>query len=175
MDVYLGTLKDPWAEYCNAQGKKPGAAIKEAIELQLKKAQSLPVPKTYRQTNEAPPLEPKQRFEVLLTESEKNAVKERVHIERCSMRRWIVDAIRTGLTHEPQFGMSEIEALGESNYQLLAIGRNLNQIARKLNECRHDPIDTELIEGLRAIIDTHTRVVSTAIRASLERWDIERR
>lgn len=173
MDVYLGALKDPWAEYCNALGKKPGAAIKEAIELQLKKAQSLPAPKIYQQTNEAPPLQPKQRFEILLTASEKNAIKERAHIERCSMRRWIVDAIRTGLTHEPQFGMSEIEALGESNYQLLAIGRNLNQIARKLNEGDSDPIQTELIKGLRAIIDKHTHVVSSAIRASLERWDLE--
>ncbi|WP_264081900.1 hypothetical protein [Pseudomonas anuradhapurensis] len=39
------------------------------------------------------------------------------------MRRWVVDTIRTGLTHEPQCGMSEIDAVGESNDQLLALGR----------------------------------------------------
>lgn len=69
--------------------------------------------------------------------------------------------------------MSEIEALGKSNYQLLAIGRNLNQLVKKLNEGGHEPVQTELVEGLRAIIDKHTEVVSTAIRASLERWTIE--
>ncbi|KPY98644.1 plasmid mobilization relaxosome protein MobC [Pseudomonas syringae] len=69
--------------------------------------------------------------------------------------------------------MSEIEALGESNYQLLAIGRNLNQIARKLNEGDPYPIQKELIKGLSAIIDRHTHVVSSAIRASLEHWDLE--
>lgn len=173
MDVYLGALKEPWADYCKALGKKPGAAIKEAIELQLKKAQSLPAPKTYQQTNEAPPLEPKQRFEILLTASEKRAIEERAHIERCSMRRWIIDAIRVGLTHEPQFRMSEIDALGDSNYQLLALGRNLNQIARRLNEGEYEPITVERIEALSRIIDKHTNLVSRAIRASIERWDIE--
>lgn len=158
MDVYLGALKEPWVDYCKALGKKPGAAIKEAIELQLKKAQSLPAPKTYQQTNPTPDKEPKVRVEILLTQSEKAALKERAEVERCSQRRWIVDAIRAGLTNEPQFCMSEIEALGESNYQLLAIGRNLNQIARKLNEDNLDPIQTELIKGLRAIIDKHTQI-----------------
>jgi hypothetical protein len=58
-----------------------------------------------------------------MTKSEKVAVQERAKPERCSQRRWIIDAIRAGLTREPQFGMKEIDALGESNYQLLAIGQ----------------------------------------------------
>lgn len=173
LNVYLGSLKKPWADYCASIGKKPGAALKEAIEKQLESSDALPGLKTYQQTKPTPDKEPKVRFEILLTASEKAALIERAEAERCSQRRWIVDAIRTGLTNEPQFGMSEIKALGESNYELLAIGRNLNQIARKLNEGNPDPIQTELINGLRAVIDRHTHVVSTAIRASLERWDLE--
>ncbi|WP_024638237.1 plasmid mobilization relaxosome protein MobC [Pseudomonas syringae] len=172
MNVHLGTeLKARWVAYCDDLGKTPGAALKEAIEHQLAKADANPKPKTYRQTEEAK--EPKQRFEILLTASEKAAVKERSHVERCSMRRWVVDAIRTGLTHEPQFGMSEIDALGESNYQLLALGRNLNQIARRLNEGQYEPVTVERIEALSRLIDKHTDVVSNAIRASLERWSLE--
>ena len=86
------------------------------------------------------------------------------------MRRWVVDAIRTGLTHEPQFSMSEIETLGESNYQLFAIGRNLNQIVRRLNEGQYEPITVERIKTLNRLIDKHTNAVSDVIRASLERW-----
>ena len=67
----------------------------------------------------------------------------------------------------------EIEALGESNYQLLSIGRNLNQIARRLNEGRFEPVTVEAIEQLRTHIDKHIDMVSSAIRASLERWNIE--
>ena len=70
--------------------------------------------------------------------------------------------------------MKEIDALGESNYQLLAIGRNLNQVAKAMNEGRRDSVTIESIERLRGIIDTHTEKVSTAIRASVERWCIEK-
>ena len=101
------------------------------------------------------------------------AIQERAELERCSQRRWVVDAIRAGLTREPQFGMKEIEALGESNYQLLSIGRNLNQVAKAMNEGRRDSVTIESIERLRQIIDAHTDKVSGAIRASLERWNIE--
>ncbi|MCA8504785.1 MobC family plasmid mobilization relaxosome protein [Burkholderia multivorans] len=154
-------------------GKKPGAAIKEAIEHQIARAGDNPEPKTYHQTQEAPVDEPKVRFEILLTESEKRAIRERAKNERCSMRRWIIDACRAGLTREPQFGMREIDALGESNYQLVAIGRNLNQIARRLNEGKNAKVTVEQIEKLTAIIGKHTDVVCTAMRANLERWSVE--
>jgi Bacterial mobilisation protein (MobC) len=174
MNIHLGAdLKARWADYCAVRGKTPGAAIKEAIEAQLEAAAKLPPPKPYHQTGETPDGEPKVRFEILMTRSEKAAMRERADLERCSQRRWIIDAIRTGLTREPQFGMKEVEALGDSNYQLLSIGRNLNQIAKRLNEGQPQPVTLALIEKLRARIESHTDDVSTAIRASLERWNIE--
>lgn len=66
--------------------------------------------------------------------------------------------------------MSEVNLWGESNYQLLALRRNLNQIARRLNEGYYEPITVERIESLRQLIEKHTDAVSDAIRASLERW-----
>ena len=173
LNLYLGALKKPWSDYCEALGKKPGAALKEGIEQQLEKAAKNPTPPPLRQTGEAPDDEPKVRFEILMTKSEKAAVQERANLERCSQRRWIIDAIRAGLTREPQFGMKEIDALGESNYQLLAIGRNLNQVAKAMNEGKRDSVTIKSIERLREIIDAHTDKVSGAIRASLERWNIE--
>jgi hypothetical protein len=174
MNIHLGQdLKARWVDYCVSLGKTPGAAIKEAIVQQLEKAAKLPPPKLFRQTRESPDEEPKIRFEILLTKSEKAAIQERANLERCSQRRWIVDAIRAGLTHEPQFGMKEVEALGESNYQLLSIGRNLNQVAKRLNEGHLEPVTVEAIERLRIRIDKHIDIVSSAIRASLERWNVE--
>lgn len=173
MDIYLGDLKEPWVAYCATLGKKPGAAIKEAIEQQLEKAAKNPQPPPMRQKGVVPDDEPKVRFEILLTKSEKAAVLERSNLERCSQRRWIIDAIRAGLTHEPQFSMDEIVALGESNYQLLAIGRNLNQVAKAMNEGKRDSVTVESIERLRGIIDVHVKKVGGAIRASLDRWNIQ--
>lgn len=173
MNIHLGAeLKAHWTNYCLALGKSPGAAIKAAIEQQLAQAATSD-PKTHKQIAETPTREPMQRFEILLTSSEKAAIKDRAHLERCSMRRWIIDAIRVGLTHEPQFGMDEIDALGESNYQLLALGRNLNQLARCLNAGEYEPVTVDRIEALTGLIQKHTEVVSQAIRASLERWNVE--
>lgn len=172
MNVHLGAdLKARWVAYCDARGKTPGAALKEAIEHQLANANVSTTPKIYRQNEQSK--ERKQRFEILLTKSEKAAVAQRSQAERCSMRRWIVDAIRVGLTHEPQFSMSEIDQLGESNYQLLALGRNLNQISKALNEGRYEPVTVERIDALKYQIDNHTTRVSRAIRASLERWSLD--
>lgn len=173
LSVRLGEeLKERWESYCEGLGTAPSSAIKSAIEQQLENAGKNPAPKIYHQKHEAIPTEPKVRYEILLTESERSAIRERSNLERCSMRRWIVDACRAGLTYEPQFSMSEIDALGESNYQLLALGRNLNQIARNLNGGAYEPVTVERIEALRRLIDDHTEVVSRAIRASLERWNL---
>ncbi|RYZ91437.1 MAG: plasmid mobilization relaxosome protein MobC [Proteobacteria bacterium] len=174
LKVHLGKLKQPWVAYCATLGKKPGVAVKESIKQQLEEAGiDQPIGEPLKQTREASDDEVKHRFEILLTPSEKKAIEERAEFERCSQRRWVIDAIRAGLTKEPQFGMKEIETLGESNYQLLAIGRNLNQIAKALNEGRRDSVTLDSITHLRKIINQHTETVSTAIRASAERWEIE--
>ncbi|WP_372371961.1 plasmid mobilization relaxosome protein MobC [Xanthomonas axonopodis] len=173
INVHLGPdLKARWIAYCEERGKTPGAAIREAIEHTLATAPK-ELPKAYRQTSQSPAAEPKERFEVLMTASEKAAVRERANIERCSMARWVIDAVRAGLTGEPQFGTKEVDVLGESNYQLLAWGRNLNQIARRLNEGRKANLTVEQIRIVAERIDAHTKKVSDAIRASQERWNIE--
>ena len=171
MDVYLGDLKTPWVAYCTAVGKKPGAALREAIEkqlagLQVDKARTLftQVEQTHR--------EPRKRFEILLTVSEREALEVSAKEAGSSVRQFIVDAVRATLTHEPQYSMKEIEVLGESNYQLLAIGRNLNQIARRLNEGKYEPITVERIEELSRSLRQHAKKVSDSIGANIERWSL---
>jgi hypothetical protein len=56
---------------------------------------------------------------------------------------------------------------------LLVIGHNLNQVAKAMNDNRHDAVTIELIERLREIIAAHTDKFSIAIRASLERWNMQ--
>jgi hypothetical protein len=176
--VYLGEgdagkeLKQRWLAYCENEGLKPGATIREAMIRELVKAEAIPGGRTYQQVEDGMAPGSMKRFEILLSDSEKQAIKERSESEGCSQRRWILDSIRARLTHEPQFQMKEIEILGESNYQLLSIGRNLNQVARVMNEGYKDSITIDAIQKLRKIIDVHTEKVSMAIRASVERWSI---
>ncbi len=172
MDVYLGDLKTPWVEYCASVGKKPGAVLREAIEKQLAGLQA-GKPRTVFKSVEEVQHVAKKRFEIMLTDSEREALATRAKEEKTSGRQFVSDALRAILTHEPQLSMKEIEILGESNFQLLGVGRNLNQIARRLNEGKDEPVTAELIEELRKIIDTHVQKASDSIRANIERWNLK--
>ncbi|HDR9053163.1 TPA: plasmid mobilization relaxosome protein MobC [Burkholderia vietnamiensis] len=67
----------------------------------------------------------------------------------------------------------EVAALETSNYQLAAIGRNLNQLARALNA--NPALSAQrgrliVIDALRREIDAHLKAVHDMQRANLERW-----
>lgn len=167
-------LKAQWDEYCEKNDKKSAATLRALMRYMIQ--DDMP-PEVRRwiagQVDEKPDDGRKERFEILVTPSEKEAIRKRAEEEGCSMRYWIVAACRAGLTKEPQFNMEEIKALGESNYQLLAIGRNLNQIARRMNEGKQSVIVANQIERLSDVISNHAEKVSKAIRSNLERWSIE--
>lgn len=171
MDVYLGDLKTPWVEYCSSVGKKPGAALREAIEKQLAGLQADRARTVFKPVEEVQH-EAKKRFEIMLTDSEREALATRAKEENTSGRQFVIDALRAALSHEPQLSMKEIEILGESNFQLLAVGRNLNQIARHLNEGKVEPLTEEYIVEIRKIIDVHVKKASDSIRANIERWNM---
>lgn len=171
MNIYLGDLKTPWVEYCASVGKKPGAALREAIEKQLAGLQADKARTVFKPVEEVQH-KAKKRFEIMLTDSERDALAARANEENCSRRQFVIDALRAALTHEPQFSMKEIEVLGESNFQLLAVGRNLNQIARRLNEGKYESVTVERMEELRKIIDAHVQKASDSIRANIERWNL---
>lgn len=172
MNIYLGDLKAPWVEYCSPVGKKPGAALREAIEKQLVGLQ-IGRPKTVFKPVEEVQHKAKKRFEIMLTDSERNALATRANEENCSGRQFVIDALRAALTHEPQLSMKEIEILGESNFQLLAVGRNLNQIARFLNEGKYEPVTVESMEELKKFIDVNVQKESDSIRKNTERWSLK--
>jgi hypothetical protein len=121
---------------------------------------------------EHPDESPKRRLEFRLTASERQALAERAEKEGMTPQQWLVGLVRANLIARPQFGMSELGALGESNYQLLAIGRNLNQIAKHLNEGLPEQVTPSTIERLRAEIRAHVEAVSKIMRSNLERWVI---
>jgi len=179
LNVHLGDLKHPWLAYCERIGRKPGAVLKEAVEAQLRKVEGAPEGKGIsaaqapRSVVAEKPDSPGKRIEIRLRASEREALQGLAELEGCSAQQWIVNVVRGALTHQPQFGMRELAALGESNYQLLAIGRSLNQIARRMNEGQPASLTLGEIEEVRRLVTSHTQVVSAMLRASTERWSIK--
>lgn len=70
----------------------------------------------------------------------------------------------------PTLSDKEAEALYQSNYQLLRIGRNLNQIARQLNVGESISLTAHEIRQLRKIIEQHTDKVSDVLQANKQRY-----
>lgn len=78
-------------------------------------------------------------------------------------------ALRSHLTNTAILNNEEVRALYQSNFQLLRIGRNLNQIARAFNA--QEPVDltSQKISDVMKIIDDHTHKVRDLIVANEEK------
>jgi hypothetical protein len=177
LSVRLGAInKQRWENYCARNGKTQSTAIREAIEKAMD-AQEPPKPPTiYQQVETEYKKEKKVRFPILLTRSEKTAIEQRAKEANISQVSWVVDAIRIQLTREPQLNMNEILVLGESNYQLQGLGKNLNQIAKRINASNGgegSDLRLETINDVVEAIKGHVIQVSKLIRATTERWDIK--
>ncbi len=92
-----------------------------------------------------------------------------------SQSNWVRASIMANLYREPVLTDEEMKVLRESNRQLAALGRNLNQIARVLNiDFRHsDKITREMIEILDNKIADHKSMVNELINKNCRRWELE--
>ncbi|RLV58249.1 plasmid mobilization relaxosome protein MobC [Parashewanella curva] len=87
---------------------------------------------------------------------------------------WASACILAKLHRSPILSVEEMQVLRESNRQLSAIGRNLNQIAKVLNiEFREsDKITKEMIEMLSHRIDKHKDKVYKLLDKNRTRWGV---
>jgi len=89
--------------------------------------------------------------------------------------KWLVAMVRTKLIRQPHIGQPELETLARSNQQLLALGRNLNQIAKVLNTAHQNrtAFRAEVITELSRVIQAHTKKVADVLRGTVGRWQIQ--
>jgi hypothetical protein len=172
-------LRKQWDGYCEKKGQKSAAYMRALMRFLIQDEMPQEVRSYfYEQVERGQDDGPKQRIEVRFTPSEFAALQDMSEQEEVSPQRWIVNAVRASLTHEPQFTMEVLKGLWESTYQLRAIGRNLNQIAKRMNEANLagapiDPPTLEAIQDLAGTISGHTHEVGRVINASLNRWAVE--
>lgn len=67
----------------------------------------------------------------------------------------LLKLIREELDKAPQLKIEELEALRESNKQLLALGRNLNQIAKKINVdgSKHEQVTIKYLDTIAKYVE----------------------
>lgn len=169
----LGELKAPWQAWCQAHGITPSHAIRNVLRQAMdRKAERAPVPRT-RVTSKRE--RATARIELNLTTSELAALKKMAGHEGYLPTKWVVAMVRTKLTGEPHVGQPELETLARSNQQLLALGRNLNQIAKVLNTAPQNraAFRVEVITELSRVIQAHTKKVANLLRGTVERWHLQ--
>lgn len=170
--VDLGDLKESWLEWCAAQGVTPSQAMREIVmKVTVSAAPKAPLRATELRGKRD---KTRVRREIRLSGSEDDLARKHAKTAGFSVSRWLLALVRAQLTGNPQLGQEEQEALAQSNYQLLMIGRNLNQIARALNTTPEDRrvYNVEAIEQLREYIQHHVVRASAVIEANLERWKL---
>jgi len=170
--VDLGELKAPWQAWCQDHSITPSRALRNALRQAME-----------GKTTHAPPrirVSPRRerataRMELHLTSSELAALKKMAGYEGYLPTKWLVAMIRTKLTGQPHVGQPELERLAHSNQQLLALGRNLNQIAKVLNTSPENrgAFRVEVITELSRVIQAHTKRVSDVLRGTVARWSLQ--
>lgn len=169
----LGDLKAPWLAWCQAHQVTPSVALRQILGRAIGgvSAQSARPRTVVRNRRE----KAAQRMKLHLTASELAGLNTLAAEEGYRPTQWVVAMIRTKLTGQPHVGQPELERLTRSNQQLLALGRNLNQIAKVLNTSpqNRDAFRVEVITELSRLIRAHTDKVSDVLRGTVERWHLQ--
>ena len=166
INIDLGVYKAPWLQYCRERGTTPSAAFRQVVAVFLKDAHKAAAEIAYTGSLR------KVRKQITLTVEEASFVEARAHAEGYSSTRWLIALLQARMGNGAQFGQYELEALGRSNLALLAIGRNLNQIARSLNMGGSSLGDIGVsIARIETTINSHTSQVSQVMSRNLERWN----
>ncbi|MDO8336483.1 MAG: plasmid mobilization relaxosome protein MobC [Candidatus Saccharibacteria bacterium] len=88
---------------------------------------------------------------------------------------YIAAVLQAQTLRKPMLRHNELQALVMSQRELSAIGRNLNQIARALNDkfTESDRLKLELLLELKAKIEIQKDAISAVLRASLRSWGVD--
>ena len=158
--------KQKWQQFCQANG------MTESGMMRFMMNQVLPDIASNDEFNEAK----SNKITIRLSDHEMQKLTtqavEEGYIYRTS---WATACVMANLTRTPVLTEGEIKALRESNRQLAAVGRNLNQIARVLNiDYRYsDKFTREMIQVLDAKFEKHKAMVNDLINKSCKRWELE--
>lgn len=171
LSIYLGAdLKTRWLTFCATNGTTSSEAMRGVVR-KLTGRTSEPI--LFKALHEVPDRR-KKRLELRLTESEFECICQLATEAGNSPNTWVINLLRANLTRTPQLNFNELQALGKSNSNLLAIGRNLNQVARWMNaNMGSAPPELAYIEHLYKHVVAHTEEVTKIMRSNLDRWTIK--
>lgn len=105
----------------------------------------------------------KKRTEIRLNTNTKNKLQQLAAQENMSLNRYIVMLLNNHVETKKIMSRTQLQALRESNYQLFQMGKNINQIAKALNQGLPATVSSTELEKIYRFIDKHTDEVMEVI------------
>jgi hypothetical protein len=158
--------KKAWVGFCQLAGEPESKMLRKMV-LKVSGSAGASPPTKKREPNAG-------KVTVRLADSERCKLLEKVEREGYdNPTKWVTAVVKSALHREPVLTDNEVAALRESNRELAAIGRNLNQVARALNiEFRDsDRLKQETVEKLAERIEQHKDQVAALLSRNMRRWD----
>ncbi|MDR3383930.1 plasmid mobilization relaxosome protein MobC [Cupriavidus basilensis] len=113
-----------------------------------------------------------ERVTVRLAAFLRDAAQERARTCGMALSRWVAALVQTNITGLPVLTEAELVVVLAANRELAAIGRNINQIARNLNEAfgETERVKLEKLQELAAAITSERQAIRELVRASRQAW-----
>lgn len=104
------------------------------------------------------------RFTVSWLPNQYRYLVQKATLQHDSLSSIVRDIVQEYITKNLVLSNTEVQALYQSNYQLLRLGRNINQIARQLNSIQPSSFSTHQFNDLAQFIAQHTEAVGRVLR-----------
>ena len=171
LHVDLKELHGPWTDWCETRSLTPSEAVRRVLSVVLKgnpTQETAPHPADYGVGEGAGA---RRRVEIRIPESEFLALTAAADQDGLSVPRWLTALVRSHLTGDQMLGRGEVEALSRSNALLLALSRNINQIAFNLHRRTDaDTLTAAQIEFLSQFLKEHIAATAAVLHANAKRW-----
>lgn len=117
-------------------------------------------------------LEKTTRTELRIKPSLKQKIDHRADLVGMKPNQYIISVLTANVAKNAQFfGHDQIFKLGESNGRLLAIGRNLNQITKAMNQGHFEAYDRDFVGRVHEFLKAHVHYVFLLLEQNKKRWE----
>lgn len=106
----------------------------------------------------------RQRLTLRLSPKHQAYLNQKALLEHSSLNDIVRDIISEHINNHPILSNDAVQALYQSNYQLLRLGRNINQLTRQFNAILPKSITTQQLQALSQFIEQHTNQVGKVLR-----------
>ncbi|MDN6297531.1 MAG: plasmid mobilization relaxosome protein MobC [Halomonas sp.] len=156
--------KNAWAQFCKANGLRESDMLRRMIQRVAGRVATAKDQEVETRSR---------KLTIRLSPTQERSLAQRAQEEGYPSRTsWVTAMVLVELHQEPVLTDTEVSALRESNRELRAIGKNLNQITKALNiEFREsDKLKREAIEALAERIEQHKDQVAGLLTRNMNRW-----